>query len=355
MPDTTELIGRPRQAQPDLLVRLPINVRQDSGFTGAMLTRHKHAHAAPESPQLQRSDRKSRDVDPKTQSLEPMANLFSKLAAQEANFKDIEFLSPVLRGQKVQVRIAGIVMSLSVARPQNFQGWGIFKPVSFHQAELVREPTLAQKSAYLKLFPVVRLVVSHRVGKTWFGVPALDSDRRFGFSKPVPINLAEGCERFETVLTRFDGARCWFEKPDPRRSRRIAKELRAAFNAPTDPEALAVSDCTAAEREVYENAWLHMVARDDAWKLFVGDPDEQRIKSALRRGGAGYQSHRETKDGFVVQYEVNGQVHHSFVDRNSLSVQSAGICLDGMDANFDLQSLVGVIAEGQRTDQIFMG
>ena len=29
----------PSQAQPDLLVRLPINVRQDSEFTGAMLTR----------------------------------------------------------------------------------------------------------------------------------------------------------------------------------------------------------------------------------------------------------------------------------------------------------------------------
>ena len=37
-----------RQAQCDLLVLLPINVRQDSEFTGAMLAQHKHAHAARE-------------------------------------------------------------------------------------------------------------------------------------------------------------------------------------------------------------------------------------------------------------------------------------------------------------------
>ena len=67
---------------------------------------------------------------------------------------------------------------------------------------------------------------------------------------------------------------------------------------------------------------------------------------------AEYHSHREVGESFCVTYTVNGQQHRSTVERTSLSVQTAGICLDGFDANFDLQSLVGVIQEGQQTNQI---
>lgn len=272
-------------------------------------------------------------------------SLFEKLAAQESSFKESQFLSPVVRGHQIRVRIAGIVMSLTVAEPARFRGWGVFQPISYREAKLVREPSMAERSAYLNLFPAVRLVAENRKRGKWFGIPATQADARFGFTDVVPIELAEGVEQFDTVLTRFDGQRCWFDRKDPRRSVRIAQALRESLRDMAELAALEVAECNSAEREAYERALLRKM-------MLEKDADEIRIQQALARVGAKYQSHREVGDCFSVTYEVNGEAHRSTVDKNSLSIQSAGICLAGTDAAFDLQSLVSVIEEGQRTGQI---
>ena len=272
-------------------------------------------------------------------------DLFSRLAAQEHSFKEQKFLSPVLRGQKVRVRIAGVVMSLSVVQPSGFQGWGVFQPLTYTTAQLVREPSLTERTKYLKMFPVMHLVACYRRKRQWFGLPAMQSDRRFGLQDVVPIALPDNIEIFDSVLTRFDGQQCWFEKHDPRRARMIAKTLREKLRNSIDSSEFRVAGSSAVERDAYEFALLRKLENEK-------DPDEIRIKKALTRGGAKFREYRELGNSFSVTYEVNGQVHRSTVDKASLSVQAAGICLDGFDANFDLQSLVGVIAEGQRTDQI---
>lgn len=42
---------------------------------------------------------------------------------------------------------------------------------------------------------------------------------------------------------------------------------------------------------------------------------------------------------------ADGEYHSSAISKESLTVISAGICLDGLDRDFDLQSLVGVIEQ----------
>lgn len=274
--------------------------------------------------------------------------LFAKLAAKEKSFRDQLFLSPVVKGQSVQVRIAEIVMRLSVSEPDGFEGWGVFQPVNFNQARWVRDPNKMERSKYLDLFPSVRLVLSHRKKNRWFGIPITESESRFGADQVVPLQLASGCQPFETVIARFDGQACWFDKRDPRRPARIAKELRRRLAELIDPNNIAVSGANQAEKTAYERNWFWNI---DNIKLDQINSDELRIKKSLERGGAKFHSFRETGNSFTVTYEVNGQQHHSTVDSKTLSVQSAGICLDGYDANFDLQSLVGVIVEGQQNGE----
>jgi len=62
----------------------------------------------------------------------------SRLASAESAFLAREFLAPVVRGRGVSVSIAGVrcVMTLE---PRGFQGWGLFRPLSYTAATLVRE------------------------------------------------------------------------------------------------------------------------------------------------------------------------------------------------------------------------
>src|SRR5687767_8263212 len=77
-----------------------------------------------------------------------------RLAAAEDEFLRGEFLAPVLRGQGVQVRIAGVRCQLSV-EPADFQGWGVYRPLSHTQARLVRPAGMGERRKYLDLFPAL--------------------------------------------------------------------------------------------------------------------------------------------------------------------------------------------------------
>lgn len=268
-----------------------------------------------------------------------LSDAFERAAAAERAFASSEFIVPVVRGRKIRVRIAGVVLSMAI-EPSGFEGWGVFKVKDHGHAVFVRHPKMSERESYLKLYPRHRLVLTAKRNDQWFGISA-GSDRRLLVTGDVPIRLLEGVQLFDTVITRFDGDGFWFESRDRTRSQ-VADRLRAALTESPPIEILAIDGITPVERLIYEaarSARLSEIAEESR------DKTEDRIRSALMHAGAVLQGYRDVGDSYTVEYMVDGNKHTSIV-RHDLSVHSAGICLSGGDSAFDLTSLVSVIRDG---------
>ena len=268
-----------------------------------------------------------------------MKNIFNKLAAQEKEFLQSEFLCPVVMNHPIQVRIDGVVMDLTVSHPKKFQGWGVFTPSSMRKAKFVRKPSMIEKQEYLNLFPALRLIVCARDNNGWYGIPANDADNRFKVQGLVPICLAEEIQIFDTVVTRFDGNSCWFDQIYIGDNPSIPGVLRSSLTMLTGVDKVFSSGLSKMEKQAYKIALMREIENQK-------DSHEERLKKAVTKAGATFKSYIERNSTYTVEYEVSGETHRSVVDKDTLNVQSAGICLDGGDKTFDLQSLVGVVREG---------
>jgi hypothetical protein len=160
----------------------------------------------------------------------------------------------------------------------------------------------------------------------------------------VPVRLLDEPQLFEIVETRFDGVQFWYAGLDPIGDPARANYLRRQLAAMTPPDRIKRSGLTAEERSAYALAyWPRYATSEEARR----SREEQRLRGALAHAGAELTEFVERRDVYTVTYEVDGRRHVSAVAKGDLSVQVAGICLNGEDQAFDLQSLVGVIREAE--------
>src|SRR5436309_3513607 len=101
-----------------------------------------------------------------------------RLAQAERDFLRREFLAPVIRGAGVEVKIEGVRMHMAV-QPADFEGWGIFRPLSYMQCTLIQPAGAVQRQRYLDLFAAVNLILCQKIDRQWVTVPASRSDSRF--------------------------------------------------------------------------------------------------------------------------------------------------------------------------------
>jgi len=277
------------------------------------------------------------------------SDAFERLAAAEQEFLECEFLAPALSRQKIGVRIDGVVCDLAI-EPSDFEGWGIFRPTSHSTAQLVRVASLADRKRYLELFPQVILILCQRVESQWFAMSAHRGDSRFQIDGMVPIWHVEEGQQFEVVLARFDGSQFWFDGDDPRRDPGTAAYLRASLKEAVEPDEIQRQGLTLEQRMAYA---VNYYRQQKAVEQEQADRIEDQLRKALQHAGADFVDYLERSDGFRVTFTINGQRHVSSVSKQDLSVQVAGICLSGRDRHFDLNSLVGVIREGQRAGALY--
>lgn len=315
-------------------------------------------------------------------------NLLNQIAAQEAQLRETQFLAPCVRGGRVRTSVANITYTF-IAQPQDFEGWGIFQPVDEKTAQVVDEPSLPQLADYLKLLKSMRLRLAYVLqGQTWLAYPMNESDmqQRLGAAKPVPVHLVTEGSAFEPIIARFDGRAWWFDEIDRRAEPQPAELLREQLRQGTMPENVHFPGMTPEMHTVYEIALQQTEAyqlrlqhqrevrghRDrqreqrrqreqtapppaQEWQYqqqtgrrgqhrHAAQHHERRLRDALRMGGGELSDFRDRGDFWQVEWTTrNGEHHTSAISKNDLTVISSGICLSGLDRDFDLQSLVGVI------------
>jgi len=278
------------------------------------------------------------------------SDLFKKLAAEEEQFFKGMFLSPVLKGRPIRVRISGIVLDFCV-EPKTFEGWGLFRVTGHKKARHMGEPTFAQRQEYLKLLPKMSFVVCWQDDQV-LGIPASKGDTRFRVCGQAPISLPEEVRLFDTVDVRFDGENFWYEKHSNFRSPRTADQLRELFNSETELDQIEISGLTQEEKQAYAYAYeLHIELNRDR--------KEDKLRAAVERAGGQFHGYVERGDSFTVELSVDGHQYRPVVNSETLQVVTAGICLTdhstnrAYDTDFDLQSLVGVFREGQNRHLIY--
>ncbi|MDY6783339.1 MAG: hypothetical protein SW833_12490 [Cyanobacteriota bacterium] len=284
--------------------------------------------------------------------------LLGKIAAEEAQLHDTEFLAPCIGGGKVRASVVKMVRTFT-PEPRDFEGWGIFQPLNPQVARVIDEPTLPQLAQYLNLLQPLRLHLIYPLrGQSWLAYPVNESDmqQRFGMVRPIPVHLATEGGAFEPIIARFDGTACWFEESDRRADPQPAQLLREGLRTEAAPENIRFAGMTPEMRTAYDLAWQQTdtgrrqrpVRDRPRRRQRETDREEGRLRDALRQGGGELREFRDRGEFWQVEWTTaDGEFHSSAIDKNDLTVVSSGICLSGRDRDFDLQSLVGVIEQSE--------
>ncbi len=266
-------------------------------------------------------------------------DLLRSIAHQESNLPP--FLAPCLKSSQIRTRIQGMIYTFT-PKDRNFEGWGIFQPVDTKVAMLTKTAELWQVDAYFKNARTLRLRLSHRLkNQTWLAYPVNESDmrQRFGTAKPIALHLVTEGNPFDVVVAQSIGKVFYFETIDRLSDPIAAEQLQTQFANHTPVEKLAFSGLTPEMRSAY-----HLASQQT--QDFSTKQDERRLRSALQTGGGSLDRFQDKGDFWTVEWRTgDGEEHTSAISKQDLTVMNAGICLDDLDEDFDLQSLVGVVEQ----------
>lgn len=265
-------------------------------------------------------------------------NFFHKAEKAEKEFLNSEFISPIIRGSKVRVRILGLVYELKIQ--DNYEGWAILKPVSPTSARVAGTPSLLQIHDYLAKLSKIRLILCEKRKNSWYGI----NQQMWGIESQ--IFLIEGIELFDSILARYDGLNYWFEGKDRSADPTLSEYLRTSLHKNTLPDNLNKSGLTPFHQEAYK--WQIFLKEKKITELTL-----EKLKDAVGHGGGKLHSYIEHGNSLVVRFFLDGEDYRATVQKKNLEVISGGICLSGEDEKFDLQSLMGVIKEGRERDKIY--
>ncbi|MEM7794172.1 MAG: hypothetical protein AAF579_06915 [Cyanobacteria bacterium P01_C01_bin.118] len=165
-----------------------------------------------------------------------------------------DFLAPCVRQRCLSTCINGVTHTLNL-KGWPFEGWGLFRPVSFEAATLVKEAGLADVNQYLQRLPALQLYLVGRLQhRSWLAYPmnASDARQRLGIVQPMVVHLVTDGEVFDPVIARWDGHAFWFDRLD--RQADMTSQLRQSMAQGIRSDRLCIKGLSAAGQTAYSLA-----------------------------------------------------------------------------------------------------
>lgn len=280
--------------------------------------------------------------------------LRNKFAAKELELRNKEFMAPYAEEIRfAHVKINGIVHPFRIVGFKG-HGFGVFAPRDGSSARFVRNADIADVRAYFDILPKLHFILCYETDKGWVGYPMnLESaDKTLGLASETIIKNVTDCERFDVIVARYDSANFWYDEPFSGADLKKSSEMRECFCKGQTPDRMKQSLSRIKGLSPEDRTSFDLAIK--SWHRFQQLTTESRIKQVLEESGAKLGSYVVRGENVEVRWTTDrGTAYTSMVNKDSLDVVSAGICLDPhdgdgpMDTKFHLRDLPYIMKQGE--------
>lgn len=267
------------------------------------------------------------------------SDLINRFGRQEKDLlRNQEIFSSFLpTSEEIITRISNIVYRFKIQKLGRV-GFGIFRAVDATTAHFIREADQDQINNYFKLLPQVKAIFAFKTD-FWYCMPQnITAYHKLGFNVVTPVFNADNIEPLDYFVGRYDGNGIWFEYLDPNCDGNKIEALKECFKK----KSLSKLKGLTPEDEVVFNLIFKKKEEQESVTF------EGRLKALFTKKNAVLDSFRERGQELEVKWKTkSGQPYTTWVKKSNLSVISAGICLDHEDHKFDLNSLIGIVSQGE--------
>lgn len=283
-------------------------------------------------------------------------DLLSKFAQEERNFRQKEFLAPFTpKSRTAIVKMNGVNYDFRIVGHKSFgSGFGVFKPIDHSCAKFVKVAEYEQIRPYLDILPKVHMILCYETDDGWVSYPmnVESSKATLGLDREIIVKNVTDCERFDVVTARYDGAHFWFDEMFAGADVVKSEDMRNCFDPSTTVKKMrdalgAIKGLTPEDHKAFDV----MLA---SWTLFKQVTTEDRLKHFIEPGGGKLKKYVLRGDHVEILWNSeSGASYVSVVQKDTLDVVSAGICLSGEDNKFHLKDLPFIVVQGEQRDAIY--
>lgn len=248
------------------------------------------------------------------------AEIFKSIINREREFRIKEFLAPYTEESKIAViKMDGLNYKFHIS---GFSGSGIgkFVPVSPTHARYLSEANQDLIKLYFNNLPLLRVILCYETNFGWVAYPANISVARnkFFLDGEVVVKNVATANRFDLVLTRFDGLHFWFDGVCSTTNSDKAKDMRDCFIPKYTPDQM---------REALKKVSGITPEDTSAFELAISSA-ENILNEYLTTGGGSLTSYVVQGPNIEIKWKsAAGNSYTSLVDKESLDVISTGVCL----------------------------